>query len=729
MIINLNHLQINDTGSTLNDGIFTAMTYYSGAIPLEYIIYSIAGGTSGGTGTPTYVQPGTNTYTGGTSSLPTVNLVDSPSIYQLTLSGSVTNFTDELFQWSGNTDPFGYGKSIWIYDPANSNFTLGSDASVGYPSITQGYYNQNFGIANTLSGFSIYSAVFGGLNYAEASTGSFLFGLQNQTYSTNGSLIFGSLNTASTTSYSFMGGAYNYLAGSDYSAILVGFANEISSFAQNSSILAGTGNKIQGFSNSSIIAGTNVIVNNSNTAFGQNIFGIDNLSGTSIWGVNRNNTEKVLSVGFANNQSIVSDIYSGTPLTVMSTFGTHDYNKSPLIGAHLQGLILDTQGAVVPSLLELRSIGTTRAAFGFESFNNLIITSNSLSLTPSRTLYLQGWSTVSYHPSAEFGMGGGWIGTTVDTAWVKHTHVDNNNGKLSFDVKVAGSRASAVYMDNTHNIGIGGITSPTARLHLTAGTTSANSAPLKFNTGSYMSSPEAGALEWDTGTQQNLAFTDGTGTRRWLAFTDEIVGGSGGTPTYVQNGLNTYTGGTSSLPTVNISAATLNNLTVSGATSLGVVSATTIYSGATDLSNIFKSRYQICLPIHSDASASITMTNQALAEQFFGNNNRVIRQADLSDFTQCRMVAQVTTNSASANNPRLLLKGRNGAYSTTVGDYITLGVSGAEVGCSLSAATMVDTGWKNMNTTARTDIFFTVTQVGGDAVADPVVGNVMAYFR
>lgn len=67
---------------------------------------------------------------------------------------------------------------------------------------------------------------------------------------------------------------------------------------------------------------------------------------------------------------------------------------------------------------------------------------------------------------------------------------------------------------------------------------------------------------------------------------------AGATPTQVQPGTNTYTGGTSSLPTVNISAATLNNLTVSGQTLLGVISASTFsggtyLSGGTNLYSIF----------------------------------------------------------------------------------------------------------------------------------------------
>ena len=63
--------------------------------------------------------------------------------------------------------------------------------------------------------------------------------------------------------------------------------------------------------------------------------------------------------------------------------------------------------------------------------------------------------------------------------------------------------------------------------------------------------------------------------------------GDVGDITRVQYGLNTYTGGTANNPTINISGATLDNLNVSGETSLGSISATTIISGTTNLYDIF----------------------------------------------------------------------------------------------------------------------------------------------
>jgi hypothetical protein len=60
-----------------------------------------------------------------------------------------------------------------------------------------------------------------------------------------------------------------------------------------------------------------------------------------------------------------------------------------------------------------------------------------------------------------------------------------------------------LYISNAGLIGIG-TTSPTAILHLKAGTASANTAPLKFTAGTNLTTPEAGAMEFD-GT--NLYFT------------------------------------------------------------------------------------------------------------------------------------------------------------------------------------------------------------------------------
>jgi hypothetical protein len=56
------------------------------------------------------------------------------------------------------------------------------------------------------------------------------------------------------------------------------------------------------------------------------------------------------------------------------------------------------------------------------------------------------------------------------------------------------------------NVGVN-TTAPTARLHIAGGTTAAGTAPLKFTSGSLMSTTEAGAIEWDG---SKLYITSGT---------------------------------------------------------------------------------------------------------------------------------------------------------------------------------------------------------------------------
>lgn len=80
------------------------------------------------------------------------------------------------------------------------------------------------------------------------------------------------------------------------------------------------------------------------------------------------------------------------------------------------------------------------------------------------------------------------------------------------------SGASSSYFGNGSGAalrtGFGGVTSPTAKIHIGAGTTAASTAPLKFTAGTNMTTPEAGAIEFD-GT--DLFYTTSTPTRRTVA--------------------------------------------------------------------------------------------------------------------------------------------------------------------------------------------------------------------
>jgi hypothetical protein len=92
--------------------------------------------------------------------------------------------------------------------------------------------------------------------------------------------------------------------------------------------------------------------------------------------------------------------------------------------------------------------------------------------------------------------------------------------------------------------------------------------------------------------------------------------GSDSAHTHIQNGLNTYTGGTTANPNVNVSALTIDRLTVSGASVFNTLTATTvsggtIYSGSTDLSTIFG---QVYVRLNTKANISgATFTGAVIA--------------------------------------------------------------------------------------------------------------------
>ncbi len=76
---------------------------------------------------------------------------------------------------------------------------------------------------------------------------------------------------------------------------------------------------------------------------------------------------------------------------------------------------------------------------------------------------------------------------------------------------------------NDGDLGLG-LSLPTAQLHIAAGTATASTAPIKLTAGTNMTSPEAGAIEYDG---SNLFVTIGGNLRKTLAFTDSPVSGDG----------------------------------------------------------------------------------------------------------------------------------------------------------------------------------------------------------
>jgi len=119
--------------------------------------------------------------------------------------------------------------------------------------------------------------------------------------------------------------------------------------------------------------------------------------------------------------------------------------------------------------------------------------------------------------------------------------------------------------------------------------------------------------------------------------------------TSIGNGLNTYTGGTPNLPTVNVSALTINNITVSGASnfvslSAGTLSGGTIFSGSTNIGTLFAT------------PANITLINSQL-----------LTKANLSGATFTGAISATAITDTALTSGWAVYAGSGGLLKTTSG--------------------------------------------------------------
>lgn len=164
----------------------------------------------------------------------------------------------------------------------------------------------------------------------------------------------------------------------------------------------------------------------------------------------------------------------------------------------------------------------------------------------------------------------------------------SSNSTAGLNIGTSSNTTMGIWTNNTQraNYGaggglfIGGSTTPTALLHLAAGTATANTGPLKFTSGTNLTTPEAGAVEFD-GT--NYFGTSST-TRYTLAKTL--------TATATLDFGSTAAGSESDL-TITITGATLNDVVSIGVPngSVTITGCYTAWVSATDTITIRFSNY------------------------------------------------------------------------------------------------------------------------------------------
>lgn len=173
---------------------------------------------------------------------------------------------------------------------------------------------------------------------------------------------------------------------------------------------------------------------------------------------------------------------------------------------------------------------------------------------------------------------------------------------------MAKSRLPTDVVYNGDNVSVGiGTASPTAILHLKAGTSAANTAPLKLTAGVNLTTPEAGAIEFD-GT--SLYYTDGTNTRRALAST---------------TGTSSFSGVSSISNTTNItlsSAASSGSVLIdSGTASTGTTSGALVVTGGAGISGSANVGGNIASTGSISSGATISAVTSILAPTFYGSTS------------------------------------------------------------------------------------------------------------
>ena len=237
------------------------------------------------------------------------------------------------------------------------------------------------------------------------------------------------------------------------------------------------------------------------TALGYTPYNATNPSGyitsSSLSGYLQNN------VGISGGTTLIGGTLSGNNLTLSSTshatkgkilFGTSAYdevNNRLGIGTISPTASLDVSSPSGGVGTGIRLIQATNNVFQPFSYTSIDFT------VPTTGLIGQFFATASNYSNPNVNLAANSIGLlSWDTNAQLLFGAVGSNGYISFDTGGYGYSNERMRILANGNVGIGQ-TSPTAVLHIKAGTATAGTAPLKFTSGTNLTTPEAGVMEYD----------------------------------------------------------------------------------------------------------------------------------------------------------------------------------------------------------------------------------------
>jgi hypothetical protein len=121
-----------------------------------------------------------------------------------------------------------------------------------------------------------------------------------------------------------------------------------------------------------------------------------------------------------------------------------------------------------------------------------------------------------------------------------------------------------------------------------------------------------------------------------------------------------------------------------------------------------------------------TWSNMPSAISFYDGSNAFITAAELTNFTQVRLLINKLGTAGAAGS--IIILRYNTSYTQNANLWSTIGTTSVQLSVS-NTNQFLETAWIDLVAGAKADVFIALMGSGGDGAADPVFGMITAEFR